>query len=204
MTSLDLLFVAIAAGFTLRGIWTGMVGQLSFLAALAAGFLAASRLHHVASPWMAGFAARPEIRFIITCAFLFVTAYLLVRCLGLLARKALRMTMLKGLDRILGGLFGLVKGVAVDVIVFTCLAALLTGSAPFLRRSLFYPWLLAASQASLTLARDPDLRRRFLPREPAIPEGFDPRAYMGKRKAQRDLDMLRYRLEMEAGETPSR
>lgn len=116
----------------------------------------------------------------------------------------MHLTLLKGLDRGLGGLFGLIKGVAVDVILFACLAALLSSSAPFLKRSLFYPWLLAASQTSLGLARDPDLRRRFLPREPAIPEGFDPRRYLGKNRTQRELETLRYRLEMEAGETPSR
>ena len=204
MTGLDILFIAIATGFALRGVWTGMVSQVSFLAALAAGFLAASRLHFLISPRLAGVAARPEVRFIITCAFLFVTAYILVRLLGLIVRKAVHLTVLKGLDRGLGGLFGLVKGLAVDVILFTCLAALLSSSAPFLKRSLFYPWLLAASQASLSLARDPALRRRFLPREPAIPEDFDPRGYVKRKKTQDELDHLRYRLEREAGGAPRR
>lgn len=203
MTSLDVLFIAVAAGFALRGIWTGVVSQASFLAALAAGFFAAARLHARVSPYLAGVAARPEVRFIITCGFLFVTAYLLVRLAGLLVRKAVRVGLLAGLDRGLGGLFGLVKGLAVDVIIFTCLAALLSSSAPFLKRSVFYPWLLAASQASLALARDPGLRRRFLPREPAIPEGFGEYLKKGGR-TQRDLETLRYRLEREAGRAPRR
>ena len=204
MSSLDILFITIIIAFTLRGVWTGFISQLSFIAALLCGFWAAARLHHLVEPWFSGVSGQPQLRFVIIAAFLFITAYLLIRGLGLLVRKAVHFSLLAGVDRSLGGGLGMIKGMMINLLIFTCLAGLLSNSAPFLKNSFFYPWLLAASQESLRLARDPVLNRRFLPRRPAIPEDFDPARYLAPPGQSPDLNDLRYRLAREAGETPSK
>ncbi len=204
MTSLDLLFVIIVLAFTLRGVWTGIVSQLSFIAAMAAGFYAAAHLHHLVDPWFAGITTRPQLRFIIIAAFLFITAYLLIRGLGMIMKKAVRFSLLAGVDRSLGAALGMIKGAMINVLIFTCLAGFLSNSAPFLRRSVFYPWLLSASRESLRLVRDPALSRGFLPSAPAIPKNFDLRRYLGDSDHSRELRDLRYRLAREAGERPRR
>lgn len=122
MTSLDLLALAILAVSILAGLLRGFTRELFSLAALILAVLAARAL----SPWLAprlpglgeaglGYAA--------AIAIIFVLVLVLAGLAGMLMGSAVRLAGLGAYDKVLGGLFGLVRG-GVILVLLTLLAGL--------------------------------------------------------------------------------
>jgi membrane protein required for colicin V production len=122
MTSIDLLALAILAISILVGLLRGFTRELFSLGALLLAVLAARAL----SPWLAprlpglgeaglGYAA--------AIAIIFVLVLLLAGLAGMLMGSAVRLAGLGGYDKLLGGLFGLARGVVV-LVLLTLLAGL--------------------------------------------------------------------------------
>ncbi|HSH12849.1 MAG TPA: CvpA family protein, partial [Desulfurivibrionaceae bacterium] len=77
-------------------------------------------------------------------------------------------TMLGGFDRLLGGVFGLAKGVFLATLLFMAVAGIMSESAEYLRRSFSYPYLSSSAKALSWFIRDQEMRNRLRPKEPAI------------------------------------
>jgi membrane protein required for colicin V production len=194
-----------------RGVWTGFSRQLSFIAALVLAFIVAGRFYLYFSGFFAVFISSPQLAFLLTYLFLFGVVYVAVIFVGLALKKLMKVSMLGGFDRFLGGMFGMGKGIFLLILVFMVLAGFLANSAPFLKKSYFYPFLNSGSRVVMSFINDPGLRSSFMPKEPAIPSIFaedsvlsmtPPR--MATPKHQQALDELRYQLAKEVGERPSR
>lgn len=170
MTSFDAIILALLLVFLIRGIWVGFIGQLAFLAALVLGFAAAGALYDRVAGLIIPWVGPPVFGFLLTYLILFLSVYLLVILVGKGLRKVMTVTMLGWFDRLLGGLFGLGKGIFVASLLFMILAGFIAGSRPLLRNSFCYPFLAVTSGSILMLVQDANLRARFLPREPAIPK----------------------------------
>ena len=210
MSSIDSAIILIISLLTARGVWTGFVRQVSFIAALILAFMVAGRYYGHYSGFLGQFISTPQLAFMLTYMLLFVMVYLGVVFSGLGLKKVMKVSMLGGFDRFMGGIFGMGKGMFITILAFMVLAGVLSNSATFLSRSYFYPFLNNASQMVRSFIRDPDLRSSFKPKEPAI-SVFDedadlvaPRHRTVSSKHQRALDDLRYQLAKEAGERPSR
>jgi membrane protein required for colicin V production len=191
-------------------VWTGFVRQISFIAALILAFMVAGRYYGHYSGFLGHFISTPQLAFMLTYMLLFVMVYLGVVFSGLGLKKVMKVSMLGGFDRFMGGIFGMGKGMFITILAFMVLAGVLSNSATFLSRSYFYPFLNNASQMVRSFILDPDLRSSFKPKEPAI-SVFDeetdlltPRRRTISTKHQRALDDLRYQLAKEVGERPSR
>jgi membrane protein required for colicin V production len=153
-------------------VWTGFVRQLSFVIALVLAFLVAGRFYLYFAGFMHGVISTPQLAFLLTYLLLFGAVYLTVIFAGLAVKKFLKVSMLGGFDRFMGGLFGMGKGLFIIILLFTALAGLLANSATFLRKSYFYPFLNGGSQLVMSFINDPGLRASFKPKEPAIPSFF--------------------------------
>lgn len=208
---MDLAVILIISLLTARGIWTGFVRQAAFIAALVLAFLAASGFSRQLAVLFKPFAASPQVSFLLIYGLLFVAVYLAVMLTGVGLKKVLTVSLLGGFDRFLGGLFGFGKGVFFATLLFMTLAASLSNSAPFLRRSYLYPFLDNSSRVVVSFIADRELQQRFRPREPAISSLFDRENWRPSGKKQerslsadqrRALDELRYQLAREHGDNP--
>ena len=211
MSSIDSAIILIISLLTARGVWTGFVRQLSFIVALVLGFIVAGRFYLVFSGFLGGFIATPQLAFLLTYLILFILVYLAVIFSGLGLKKFMKVSMLGGFDRFMGGMFGLGKGMFIIILMFMVLAGLLANSGTFLRKSYFYPFLNGGSRVVMSFINDPDLRSSFKPKEPAIPSIFaeESRLVVASGRAlspknQRALDELRYQLAKEVGDRPRR
>jgi membrane protein required for colicin V production len=208
MTSIDSAIILIISLLTARGVWTGFVRQAAFIAALVLAFMVAGRYYSHYSGFLGQFISTPQLAFMLTYMLLFIMVYLGVVFSGLGLKKVMKVSMLGGFDRFMGGIFGMGKGMFITILVFMVLAGVLSNSATFLSKSYFYPFLNNASGLVMSFIRDPDLRSSFKPTEPAI-SVFDaetdlltPHRRSISPKHQRALDDLRYQLAKEAGERP--
>lgn len=211
MSSIDSAIILIISLLTARGVWTGFVRQLSFIIALLLAFIVAGRFYLSFSGVLGGFITTPQLAFLLTYLILFGLVYLAVIFSGNGLKKFMKVSMLGGFDRFMGGMFGMGKGMFILILMFMVLAGLMSNSATFLRKSYFYPFLNGGSLVVMSFINDPALRSSFKPKEPAIPSIFAEKSSRsisqvraGNPKYQRALDDIRYQLAKEVGDRPRR
>jgi membrane protein required for colicin V production len=113
---IDLLFAAILAIAVLMGVYSGMVKQIITIACLVGGVVCTflfqdgvrqMLLRWIEDPW-AGIVAYFAI---------FFTVATLLRLIGFLIQKFMEAVKLRPIDRILGGVLGLLKGLIVTFVI---------------------------------------------------------------------------------------
>ena len=86
MSSIDSVIILIISLLTVRGIWTGFIQQISFIAALLLGLFVASRFYLHYSSLLSGFISTPQIAFLVTFLILFCAVRSGQRCISVLQR----------------------------------------------------------------------------------------------------------------------
>ncbi len=144
----DLAFAVLAAFLVTKGIWKGFVKEVAGILALLLGLLLA-KLYHEEAAQLLGTMMNQNYVEISAYAVVFALTYIVVMLAGKVLEKVLKTLFLGGINRILGGVFGLVKTLAwgiLFVLVYTTLRAT-TGMAhpSWIESSLAFPYLVDAS-----------------------------------------------------------
>ena len=156
---LDWGFVFVLVISILGAAAQGFFYELFALAGAVVGYLVAAweyprvaawYMRYVNSAWAADLAG-------------FVTVFLLFALLGSVAGRIARWAVhgvgLRWFDRVLGGLFGVIRGVAVCTVIVLALASF-SPTSPYLQNSRVAPFLLVTGRG-LIWAAPPELRQRF-------------------------------------------
>jgi membrane protein required for colicin V production len=125
MTPLDIAIVALLVVSTAWGIWRGFVREFLSLAGWVLAFLAANAVAAPLGDLLPASWAREEVRVLIAFVVVFVVVLSATTLVALLISKLFKAAGLGGVDRTLGGLFGLARGVL--ILVAVTVAAGLTG-----------------------------------------------------------------------------
>ena len=114
MTWVDYVVMGVLVLSVVWGAWRGLVHEVLSLAGWIMAFLAANLL---AAPLSETFPAnmRPEFRVVGAFVLVFVATLVLTTLLTALVTKFVRVSVLQSLDRWLGALFGLLRGLVVVV-----------------------------------------------------------------------------------------
>jgi len=147
MNFIDLTILIIAVLFSIRGFIRGFVLEISSLVGLAAGYVATLLyLNQVVNLLHSFFPSLPKALIqVVSFLFLFIVTNLLLRILAHLLTKTFKLILLGWLNRLLGLLVGLLKGIvlmSIAVFIFSFLPGFnsLLGKAD-LEHSIFYPVL---------------------------------------------------------------
>jgi membrane protein required for colicin V production len=127
MTLLDIVIVAVLVLSMVWGIWRGFVREMLSLAGWVLAFLAANAVAAPLGELLPASWARAEVRVLIAFVVVFVLVLSAATLVAMLLSKLFKAAGLGGVDRTLGGLFGLARGVV--ILLAVTLAAGLT-SAP--------------------------------------------------------------------------
>ena len=169
MPFLDIAVIVICLALLVRGIWVGFSRQLAFLLALAIGYLMAGRYHQLLAPAFSRFVANEQLRFLVSFLVILFVVYVGIMLLGLGFKKVMQVTFLGWFDRLMGGVFGLLKGVFCSTLLFMLLHAVLDPASPVLEKSFTVPYLAKSARILLRIIEDEKLREKFLTLYPAIP-----------------------------------
>jgi membrane protein required for colicin V production len=159
LSALDWIIVFVVAVNVLGAIGQGFFYELFSFAGAIAGFLVAAwqyprvagfYIHYVNSEWVA------EIAGFFT---LFVVVVMLAGAAGKAARLAVDGIGLRWFDRLLGGVFGFLKGLVICVVVVIALASF-SPTSPWITESRIAPFLLVTGR-TLIWAAPAELRQRF-------------------------------------------
>lgn len=154
MTALDIFVLLLLGGGALVGFVRGFVQEALVLCAWLAGVTALVLFHGTLAGSLRGVTSGEAGAAALSFVLLFLPAYLLVRLLAYRFGKQARASMLGPLDRLLGGGFGMLKGL-IGATLFFLLANLATDlvygeRAPrpeWMRDSRTYPLLDASGRA---------------------------------------------------------
>jgi membrane protein required for colicin V production len=151
MNLLDLGILIALVLVCLRGYYRGLFQELSVIVGLLGGIVIAAHLYlriaNVLSQWI----KNPLYSQILGFSVILIAVYWLTRFLGHLLQRVLVILYLERLDRLLGGLFALVKGMLILGFVLTALHLVVPKDSRLLRESRAAPYLEGFYSQALNL-----------------------------------------------------
>lgn len=146
MNPLDILITIILAYGLIRGIFRGMIKEISSIIGVLAGFygaysyypLLAKTLDH----WITSVPALNIISFTIIFCFIFFV----ISLLGVVIKYLMNLASMGWFDRILGSGFGFLKGILIVSVILVVLTAFLPKGAPIIKTSLLAPHVTMISE----------------------------------------------------------
>lgn len=117
MTVFDYVVLAVLGASVLLGAWRGLFSEILALVAWVLAFITARTFAPELAPMLGGWIREPALQYIAAFAVIFFGVIVLAALLRLLVSKLLRAVGLGPLDRFFGALFGVLRGVAVVLLV---------------------------------------------------------------------------------------
>lgn len=158
-TFLDFVFaliILISTGFALT---KGLVREIISLVALVGGFVLAVLYYPVTAHWFLEFSRNDSVANLVGFMIIFLGSILIGAVISFLVNKFIKMAALEWVDRLLGGLYGFLRGWAIASIIILALVAFPVRE-NMLARSYLAPYLLAGARfAAYMVPRD--LKNRF-------------------------------------------
>ncbi|WP_028573908.1 CvpA family protein [Desulfonatronovibrio hydrogenovorans] len=161
MNGLDIFFVVVLGFFLFRGIFRGLILEVSSIVGLIAGFLAANRFYADLQPVAGRILPNPDWAQIAAYLGIFLTTMFIVGVFSLFLKNLLRMIMLGWLDRIGGGVLGFIKAGLICSLTLLVMTVFLPKDDELISTSKVAPYVHTLSQ-SLADYLPGDLKGKFL------------------------------------------
>ena len=118
VTAFDFIVLAIILISLVYSLFKGMVREMFSLLSLTFGYLVALNFYNELAEKMSGVISEPAIGNIVAFFILFMGVLILVSIIGRMVRKFLHSSdAISGWDRLLGSLFGIVKGLVLVIVI---------------------------------------------------------------------------------------
>ena len=142
---LDLVLTVFVAFLLVKGIWKGFVKEISGILAVVGGVITSFMLHSAAEEFLSPYVGPKYLGFV-AYSILFIAAYLGIMLLGSFIDRVVKSVMLGSFNRILGGVFGLLKALLWTSLCVYAYSSLQEGVGfdhpGLVANSIFYPFLL--------------------------------------------------------------
>lgn len=139
MNWVDYLLIALIAFSCVAGLMRGLLREVISLLTWVAGVVIAWNYSGLLEPRLGGTLANEALRPWAARLLIFVAVLLVGTAIGMLVTHFVRLSIFSGMDRLLGGLFGLLRGVVmIGALVILCHGLRLQGE-PWWRGSLLIP-----------------------------------------------------------------
>lgn len=168
MTAYDLVIIGLFALLIGRGLWLGLLKQVTGFIALYLGYFAASRYHDKILPILRDISENPKVVFLTSYVILFVITYVVVMLLGKAMGYVIQLTITGWFDRLLGAVVGFAKAIILAVLLHMILGTILAPENQILRTCVTCDTLNKAAEFTRTLIRDENVRKSLLQQKPAI------------------------------------
>lgn len=132
---LDIIIGIALIASIITGIVKGLIKEISVIIGIMFGFYIASQKSPALEQFL--FKSRPSssTHHIISFIIVFVIVLILIYLLGLLLQKAVQLVMLGWLDKILGGIFGFIKGLIIIWIILMLVTTILPNAINIVSKS---------------------------------------------------------------------
>ncbi len=135
MNLLDLVLAVIVGYCLIRGVFRGLVKELSSIIGVAGGFYAAYTYYPLLAGHLAHWIANPGYLNILSFLAIFTAVCIVVSIAGVVIKYLMNIAFLGWTDRLSGALFGTIKGVLITSVVILVLTAFLSSNAAIIEQS---------------------------------------------------------------------
>ncbi|MDQ8021055.1 MAG: CvpA family protein [Moraxellaceae bacterium] len=139
MTVFDYVFLAILGLSTLLGLWRGLVSEVLSLAGWVLALVLAWKGAPLAVPYLAGVAENEWARWALGFIAIFVLCLILMALVRWLMKELLKSAGLSASDRLLGSIFGAVRGVLIALVLVLLAGLTALPKEPWWRDAVFAP-----------------------------------------------------------------
>lgn len=160
MNVFDIAVIIILSYCLIRGVFRGLIKELSSIVGVIGGFYAAYTYYmevakHL-SPWISDTAYLNILSFLI----LFCGVFIIISILGVIIKYILKIAFLGWFDRICGAGFGVIKGILIISILFILLTAFLPKGSTVIKDSQLSPHVALVSEKMAKIVSK-DMKRDF-------------------------------------------
>jgi membrane protein required for colicin V production len=146
MNPFDILIIVILGYCLVRGLFRGLVKEISSIIGVLGGFYAAYSYYTLVAKWLSRVISNTSYLHILSFLVIFCFVLIIVNILGIIIKYLLDIAFLGWVDRIFGILFGFSKGVLIVSILFIILTTFLPKGAPIIKNSLLAPHVIWVSE----------------------------------------------------------
>jgi|TARA_B100000809_G_scaffold251378_1_gene284839 membrane protein required for colicin V production len=115
----DILILIILGFFTFSGFRNGFIKEASRILGMVGGFFAAHNLHDDLMPYLEVYIVNPTMLTVVSYLGVFCITLVVINTLAMVLQKFFEFILLGWLNRLLGTLIGLIKGIlVVSIIIF--------------------------------------------------------------------------------------
>jgi membrane protein required for colicin V production len=125
MNPFDMAIIVVLGYCVIRGIFRGLIKEVSSIVGLVAGFYVAYSYHVAVSPLFSKWISEPAYLKITSFILLFCSVFFIIALIGILIRFVIKLVLLGVVDRIFGGVFGALKAALVVSFVYILLITFL-------------------------------------------------------------------------------
>jgi membrane protein required for colicin V production len=151
MHAFDILIVTILAYGLIRGVFRGLVREISSIIGVLGGFYAAYTYYPYVAKSISMWIANPAYLNIFSYMAIFSVVVMIVAILAVVIKYLLNIAYLGWVDRICGALFGMLKGLLVCCVLFIVLTAFLPKGAVFVKNAALSPYIATVSEVMATV-----------------------------------------------------
>ena len=135
MNLLDYVLIVILGYCLVRGIFRGLIKELSAIVGVLGGFYGAYSYYPRAARYLAHWLSNPGYLKIISFFIVFLTVFWAVSLVGVILKYLMNIAFLGWTDRICGSIFGVLKGLLIAVVLILVLTTFLPQNANIIRNS---------------------------------------------------------------------
>jgi membrane protein required for colicin V production len=171
MNPFDILTIVILAYSVIRGIFRGLIKEMSSIVGVLAGYYAAysyyADIAAVLSRWITNTAYDNIVSFLV----LFSVVFLIVSALGVILKYVLRIAFMGWLDRICGAAFGLAKAILIVAVLLIVLTTFLPQNTPIVTNSVLAPHVTTVSEIMVKVVSK-DMKQKFYTKMEALKKSW--------------------------------
>jgi len=155
------VFIIIVLGYSIvRGLFRGLVKEVSSIFGVLGGFYAAYSYYPVVAKIFSGLVINPSYLNILSFLAIFCSVLIIISILGVVIKYLLNVAFLGWIDRLCGVFFGLIKGVLIVTVLFIILTTFLPKGAALIKKSVLAPHVIWISEKMVNLVSE-EMKRDF-------------------------------------------
>lgn len=168
ITMYDMVVLGLFSLLIGRGIWLGLLKQVTGLLALYIGYLVASQYHDKFFPFLREVSDNPQIVFLVSYVIMFIATYIVIMLLGKMLTHAVQVSIVGWFDRVLGGVVGFLQALIVVVLMHMILGSVLPPENKMLQTCETCGVLNEAVGVTREMIKNEDVRKALQQKKPAI------------------------------------
>ena len=161
MNTFDVAAIVIIAFCLIRGLFKGLIGEVSGIIGVVAGFYGAYTYYPLITVHAEKWIQNPGIRNLTAFFILFCAILIIVSLISVLIRKFLNLVFLGWVDRTFGLVFGAAKGLLIVSVLFIMITHFVPKGSTMVGGSKLSPYVAKISK-SMTLFVSKNTRKDFL------------------------------------------